>query len=227
MKNILLIIPSCDIREDTLRKYLDNTVEIRSAANADEAMTIIGNERVDLLVADLELEGISGDELCRRTKAHDNGSYVILASNGKKTNLKLCGKAGADAHLQIPIVAEALARNVSSILKMPTKRATRVLVKTQISSSYNNEPFFCVSHNISATGMMLETEQSLAKDDRINCSFYLPDSEKLSARCSVVRVSQVDSKSNLYGVLFVDISDEDKALLEEFIAKEREAGNFN
>lgn len=226
MKKVLIVTPSLELKEKYIAGLDQGSVELTQVSTGKEAKAVIGSTHFDVVVAELSLPDISGDSLCCFIKENDSGTYVLLASNGKKSELKLCGRCGADAHLQTPIDPDMLIQRLSSILRVPTKRATRVLVKSKINGSIHSEPFFSISHNISISGMMLETEQSLAMGDIISCSFYLPESERLLASCKVMRVIQPKGNNHQYGVEFLQLDEENRSLIENFIKQEREAGNF-
>lgn len=226
MKKVLTVTPSLELEENDTKRLTQNSVELKQVATGKEAQEILGSSHYDVVVAELNLPDMSGDKLCCSIKESDVDTYVLLACSGKKSELKACGRCGADAHLQTPIDPDTLIQRISSILKVPSKRATRVLVKAKVNSSIHSEPFFSISHNISVSGMMLEAEQSLAMGDIISCSFYLPESERLLASCKVVRVIKPKGTSNQYGVEFLELDEDNRTLIESFIMQEREAGNF-
>jgi DNA-binding response OmpR family regulator len=226
MKQVLLVTPSLELTGKDEEFFSQNSIELKQAKSGTEARELLSSSDFDIVVAELALDGVSGDELCASIKESDNDTYVILACSGKKNELKTCGRCGANAHIPTPLDTENLLHRISTILKVPTKRATRVLVKVKINSTIKSEPFFSISHNVSTSGMMLEAEQSLALGDIIACSFYLPESERLMAPCKVVRIDKSTGANNRYGVEFVDLDDENKSVIENFVRQEREAGNF-
>lgn len=227
MKNVLMITPSKQPTEADLEKFSQQDIKVLSASNATDALELIKNTEIDLVVSDLELPDISGDELCSTIKGAAQSPYVMLACSGKRRDLKTCGRCGADAYVQTPIDMDILTKRVAAVLNFPGTRATRVLVKVKVNSSFQSEPFFSLSHNVSVTGMMMEAEQSLAKGDLITCSFYLPDSERLQITCKVVRVAPQEGNMHHYGVEFIDLDNESLLAIEDFIQQERQAGNFH
>lgn len=226
MKRVLLISPGISFSHSESADFLRDEISIDTAESAEEALERMEDDSYDLLVSELYLGGMNGDELCERIKKGGHDTYVILACSGKKNELKRCGRCGADAHVQTPIEADSLLHRISSTLKVHTPRATRVLVKVQVNGKIHSEPFFSISHNISVSGMMLEADQTLAKDDTITCSFYLPNSERLSASCKVMRVDKPEGGKNIYGILFEQMDEQGKALIQDFISTQRLEGNF-
>jgi len=226
MKSVLLVAPSLTLSDKDLDFFRQSEIEIHRANNGTEARELLSSKTFRVVVAELGTENIPGDELCSLIKKENQDTYVMLACTGKKSELKTCGLCGADAHIQTPFEPENLTRRIASILNLPNKRATRVLVKVKVNGSIKSEPFFSISHNISTTGMMLEAEQSLAIGDLVSCSFYLPESERLTAPCKVVRIEKAHGTTNRYGVEFAELDNESRVVIDEFIRQEREAGNF-
>jgi CheY-like chemotaxis protein len=205
------------------------SLEVLTAETAEAALALLQESPVDLLLADLDLQKMGGDALCAAVKGGSNGgqrTYVILACSGKKSELERCGACGADAYIRRPIDPEALSARVSAILGLPERRATRVLVKVTVQGSYHSEPFYCTSEDISITGILLESDKSLARGDMIDCAFFLPESERITVSCEVMRIAKVREGKHHYGAVFVDILDDARKTIEEFIERERAAGNF-
>lgn len=227
MKNVLMITPSTILTESDIESFSREGLKVLTASNAKDAMELMDQAEIDLVVSDLELPGISGDDLCSTMKEDKQKPYVMLACSGKRRDLKTCGRCGADAYVQTPIEIDNLIKRIVAILNYPGMRATRVLVKVKVNGSFQSDPFFSISHNVSVTGMMMEAEQALAKGDLITCSFYLPDSERLQLTSKVVRVAPQEGSMHHYGVEFLDLDNESLQVIENFIQQEREAGNFH
>lgn len=225
-KRVLFVLSSESPSADDLDIIKRDGLEPVFVSSAEDALTVLQRQEIDIVVAELSLPGMPGDHLCKQIRQNGMNVHVILACSDRKSDLKLCGLSGADAHASIPIDYSALSRRISAMLRIPTRRATRVLVKVKMDSTLRQDTFYSVSQNISITGMMLEAEKVLARDDRITCSFFLPDSERLVLTCRVVRIEKGQGKNQNYGVEFVNMSPESKSLIEKFIISEKEAGNF-
>jgi len=226
MKRIMLATPSLELTEKYRDAFSSKDILIEEVSTGTEAQQQLEHSRFNLVVAEFDLPGVTGEELCCFIKEKDPDIHVLLACSGKKSELKVCGRCGADAHLQTPIDQDDLFHRVSYILKVPAKRATRVLVKVKVNSTVQSEPFFSISHNISLSGMMIEAEQSLAMGDIISCSFYLPEAERFMATSRVVRIVKPSGSNHQYGVEFLGLDEENRNIIDGFIKQEREAGNF-
>jgi hypothetical protein len=104
-----------------------------------------------------------------------------------------------------PIDPIQLIETVGSFLDMHLGRSKRVVLNVKVLVKKIDLAFYCLSYDISTTGILLETEYNLDLGVRIICRFTLPGSYKIEAEGEVVRyVSTIDEKS-LYGVKFLNL----------------------
>lgn len=71
-----------------------------------------------LVLMDLRMEGMQGDEACRRVKAHPAASrvpVVMLTGASAPHEVMLCSRAGADDFLPKPMVPDALTAKVLTV----------------------------------------------------------------------------------------------------------------
>jgi CheY-like chemotaxis protein len=98
------------VEDDTLLTLLiqaivDGSRDVAHTPTADEALGIVRREHPSLVLADLLLPGMRGDELCRRIKSDPAtaGITVILTSGWTPAEvLDLAHAAGADDFLPKP-----------------------------------------------------------------------------------------------------------------------------
>lgn len=215
---------------DKLKELLVKAdIQVFVAATAEEALDIHAAQRADLVLAELDLPAMGGDGLCMRIRAEEEEfkrAYVALICSGRKAELERCGRCGANSFAEQPVEPRDMAERISLILKSPEHRATRVLAKVTVQGIVKNEPFYCTSRNISVTGILLETDRTLARGDTIACSFFLPDSERVEVKGKVARVMRGEESMYLCGVEFADISAEQKTAIWAFVEKKRSEGNF-
>lgn len=102
---------------------------IHRAATCNSAMAVLKAFTIDLLIADIALDGEDGLEFARRLRAHPDRKLArtpILIVSAFTTEAKVmeAGAAGVDGFLSKPISVGALAHRVSTAL---APRASREL----------------------------------------------------------------------------------------------------
>jgi c-di-GMP-binding flagellar brake protein YcgR len=94
-----------------------------------------------------------------------------------------------------------------------------VLLNVRADGQSHDESFYCRTRNISATGMLIETETPLADGARLSCFFYLPNAQKIQVSGKIIRTIEQSpgDEDHLYGVMFTDISPEVRKLLNDYV----------
>jgi len=118
-KPTILIV---DDNEDILEFLSDDLGEqyhILSALNGVQALKILSEEVVHLVISDVMMPEMDGFELCRKIKSNFELSHipVILLTAKNTLQSKIQGlNEGADAYIEKPFSPEHLAAQVSSLL---------------------------------------------------------------------------------------------------------------
>ena len=221
MKKILLVnavIPFYERNKSLLNRSEFRTV---TAITGKEALQAHRQEPADLIIAELTMPGMQGDELCtqvRMEKELKNVS-VILVCNDTPEDRARVAQCGANGWIAKPIDPEKLLESIGQLLAVSTRRGYRVILKAHVSGERSSAPFFCTSHNISATGILFETDKLLDQGDRITCTFFLPGACQITTDGEVVRTVKMPDGSVQYGVRFIDLAPEYRGELERFVAK--------
>ena len=119
MKNILIVEDNIDIH-NLIREVLEKEhYRVLSSYTGTEAMRIIENERIDLILLDLMLPEINGDEIVKKVK--DTPIIVISAkiSTEDKVNVLL---NGANDYLTKPFNVEELLARIKVQLRIDNKK---------------------------------------------------------------------------------------------------------
>ena len=119
MKNILIVEDNIDIH-NLIREVLEKEhYRVLSSYTGTEAMRIIENERIDLILLDLMLPEINGEEIVKKVK--DTPIIVISAkiSTEDKVNVLL---NGANDYLTKPFNVEELLARIQVQLRIDNKK---------------------------------------------------------------------------------------------------------
>lgn len=220
MKKRILIVDRLEDMLERERTILNRvSFEIVTASTGQLALAVHTKNHVDLMIISLDLPDMSGDKLCsslRNDSALREVSIIITCSNDPDA-ISRATRCGANAYITKPFHSAQLTETVTKLLSIPRRQSYRVLISISIKGTIANEPFFCTSHDISTTGIMIETEKLLAKGDLLFCSFFLPGYGKIISDGEVIRT---DNGGNVprYGIRFRYLDPECKNSIESFIA---------
>src|SRR5512143_999447 len=182
-------------------------ITVFPARSSEEIIKLHGFQQADLIITDAALPLMGGARLCSRIRGDAALKYVSIIVIGDETedsenSLSQCKKAGANVIIPRPLDPGMLLWQASQQLVIPTRKDMRVLLRASIKNGIEeNKPFFARSHNISLSGMLIETDRVLNRGDRLTCSFNVAHCE-ITLICTVERIETAPAKKNQYGVRF-------------------------
>jgi CheY-like chemotaxis protein len=197
-------------------------ITVFPASSSEEILDLHGVNRADLIITDAALPLMGGAKLCSRIRGDAGLKYVSIIVIGDDTedsenSVSHCKDAGANVVIRRPLEPGMLLWQASQQLVIPTRKDMRVLLRASIKNGIEeNTSFFARSHNISLSGMLLETERVLNAGDRLTCSFNIAHSE-ITLTCTVERIEATASKRNLYGVRFTNCDTKALIIIENFV----------
>jgi DNA-binding NtrC family response regulator len=121
----LLLVDDDRVMLEVLSEFFSGEYVCHTAANAEEALRLLGSDDYDAVVTDLSMPGLSGEDLLGFVKAHRPGIPVIFISGSideERTGRLL--RKGAFDYLKKPFPLEELARRVSLALAHARPRRT-------------------------------------------------------------------------------------------------------
>ncbi len=194
-------------------------ITLFTAQSSEEILNLHGVKNADLIITDQAFPLMGALNLCaaiRRDVRLKKVSIVVTGGRSGEDGAD-CLTAGANAFLPAPLDPVALFSKVSELLLVPHRKDLRVLLRASVTGQEGDASFFAASQNISISGMMLETDRSLAPGDRLTCSFNVAHSE-LRASCMVVRVDRASSSGRRrYGVNFLNLDTKSLIIIENFV----------
>ncbi len=104
-------------------------LSVLKAASGEEAMTVLRNHAVDLVILDLMLPGINGLEVCRRMKAYEataNIPILMLSARSEETDIVVGLELGADDYVTKPFIPKVLVARVRALLRRARPDAAQV-----------------------------------------------------------------------------------------------------
>lgn len=140
----LLIVEDNQDLQDYMRNLLEDQYRILQAFDGQKGLQMANSETVDLVLCDVMMPKMSGDQLCQQLKSEVRTSHlpVIMLTARASERGRLKGLAmGADAYLTKPFNAAELRLTISNTLA--TLEAQQQLIRTELLTS--PQPFQAAS----------------------------------------------------------------------------------
>lgn len=119
MQPVILLVDDNEEIIEFVSSILQSEYVILSAENGEEAITMLHNEMVDLVISDVMMPVMDGFELCKRIKTTFEISHipVILLTAKNTLQSKIEGlETGADAYIEKPFSPAFLKAQMTNLL---------------------------------------------------------------------------------------------------------------
>ena len=219
MKKVLLTSADRDFLDSNTILLKERNFEFFTATSGAKAFKLHEEHHFDLILADLELEDMSGSVFCFLLRKEENSIHVpvILICDELSGSMENIDKSGANAMLLKPIDQIQLLETIGRFTGLQLGRSKRVVLKVIVISKEFNLEFVCFSHDISYTGILIETEHEFNLGNRIICQFTLPNTYTIKTKENIARDIKAPESTHLYGVKFIDLSVSARRLIESYI----------
>jgi len=204
MKKVLLTSESCGFLERNTAFLLRRGFRLFTAMSGAVALNLHKEHHFDLILADHKLEDMSGYILCSQVNSCDHSQLtpVIIICQNSSENVRRATESRASAVLLKPIDPNKLLATITNFIDLQIVKSRRIALKVPVSCRKLEAEFCCLSHDISNTGILIETDQ-LATGTRIKCEFTLPDSSYVDVEGEVVRIATSLEGKQLCGIKFI------------------------
>lgn len=117
MNRILLIEDEAKIAE-VIRSYLENEgYEVEDARTGEQGIRMHQTRPFDLILLDLMLPGMSGEDVCKQLRTESRVSIVMLTAKTSETSKVLGLNLGADDSITKPFSPKELVARVAAVLR--------------------------------------------------------------------------------------------------------------
>jgi len=231
MKKILLVDNVKAILEREKSMIDRKDFKVFTATNGEEALALHTKEKMDAIVIDLRMPGMSGEEVCRKIRRNPvlkNVSIIMTVLSDDPSEAELCKAAGANACLLKPLRKDELISTLAKHLNVPRRQSIRILVKVRLDAHIGGEFFIANTVDVSITGLLFECERVLNVGDHVEASFFLPGTDgfhRLAIDSEIVRAINGEVHgSRRYGVSFKDFKEGTADQIAQFV-KEKTGGD--
>jgi len=117
---LLLLVEDNSDLQVYLKRKLKADYRILASSSAEKAMELLKSNKVDLILTDIALQGMSGVELCEKVSSDFETSHipiiVLSAISSESTKIK-CMERGAALYIEKPFTLDYLEACVKSVLE--------------------------------------------------------------------------------------------------------------
>ena len=199
-------------------------IKVVEVTTNDDALRVCLREPVDLIVTSFDLSGMTCEQLVESVRSNvklKQVSIIVICQDtlAHRERIKHCK---ANAVLIMPVNPAALLLKMQQFLNVAPRMVYRAMIAVAIEGKFQGQPLPFWTENISESGMLIQTEEPLAKGTGVFLSFFLHDGTHVTGYGEIVRDQQpVDSKMRLYGVRFTNIDESSKAALRTVLTRKR------
>lgn len=117
-QRILIVEDEASIRDGLVSLFETQGFEVKSAADGESALAIVGSTRFDLLLLDWMLPAMSGLEVLRAMRARGDATCVLLlTAKGTEDDVVAGLEAGADDYVVKPFGVRELVARAKGLLR--------------------------------------------------------------------------------------------------------------
>ena len=131
---------------------------------------------------------------------------IIIVCTSAAPDIARVSRCKANSFITKPVQYLQLIDKVAQLVDIPERKSFRVLLKVSVSGKSAKGSFFCSSLDLSATGILLQTDRTFAIGDVISCDFFLPGASRIFTDVEIMRVTGNHDNTFLYGARYVDLS---------------------
>jgi uncharacterized protein (TIGR02266 family) len=220
----ILLVDDVELFRDVGSLFLSPSGRVITASSGEQAIEIARRERPDVMIVDLLMPGMPGDEVCHFIKTdpdlHDTPVIMLVGANAA-SQWGRAVRAGADDVLAKPITRVGLNQTVRRFISGPKRSGLpRIPLDSAVQLQLESRVQQGRVKNLSRGGLFVQTESDLTTDREVGLKFTLPDSTtQFNPTARVVwkqKEASQDATSGI-GMRFVDISGDLVRKLEEYV----------
>jgi two-component system KDP operon response regulator KdpE len=99
--------------------------EVSACTSGEQALQLVENEFLDLIILDIMMPGLDGVEVCQRIRTWSRTPIIMLSARGEEKDKVKCLELGADDYVTKPFgMAELLARITTALRHAQSAKVT-------------------------------------------------------------------------------------------------------
>jgi CheY-like chemotaxis protein len=197
---------------------------VTTALAGSEALEKAREENPHLILFGYDLFDMTGPEFCREIRGDERTraiSLLFVCDRGATEHGTACVEAGCNDVIYRPLQRHELDAKITSLTAIPARRQMRTLTRVEVSLDNDGHFILGRSLNISANGMLIETDRMLPGDGPLRLQFYLPGGAgPIQVTVEVLRTEFVGTMAR-YGVRFIDVQPDASEMIDRYVQRLR------
>lgn len=198
------------------------TFSINTAKSGAEALEKARSIKPDLILLDMFMPDLNGDEVCRALKTNKETSsipIIIVTMDSKMGSKEKCIEAGCDGFIYKPINKDILIATVEEHLGIRKRCFRRVPTRLECDIRGSKGETTAWIYNLSQTGAFVTMDREPEMDSEQELEFTLPCANKTICTSGRVRwLGRLEKDGPFgFGVEFTSIDEEQKSTIRAFI----------
>lgn len=225
-RTVLIVDDEAELIEILKDTFDDEGARTFTAANGNEAFSILEQNQIDVIISDIRMPGGDGVELTERIRAIKvEVPIIFLVSGYTDVPTEELYRKGANALFHKPYDIEKLVSSVSDALKNPNLKWTRKFerkatdLRSEVSEVDAKHKYTGRTLNLSLGGAFVAISPPIpTQGTELNFSFSLPnDVVNLRAFCKWHRTENSPNMPSGIGLEFISTPPETKTALKLFL----------
>jgi len=220
----ILIVDDTAMFRELNSIFLARFGAVITAASGEAALELIRSERPAIVVTDLDMPGMGGDDLCREVRRDSELAgtpVIILTATDRAVDRARAVRAGANDVVAKPINRMTLVESVSRFLRSPNYAGlARVEVETNVRIRTADVEAWGLSANLSRGGIFVEADAVMPSETEVELEFELPETEQplhSTARVVWAREGETPGTRSGMGLQFLALDREASRKIETFV----------
>jgi uncharacterized protein (TIGR02266 family) len=186
----ILIADDAAMFRELASLFLARSGRVITANNGYEGLMLARREHPNVVVADLDMPCMGGEELCRRIKADADLAQtpvILVTPGGIAEDRSRAVRAGADDVIAKPISRIALIQAVNRLLRgQPLRGLARVSLEAEVQIVHGQQECWGTARNVSRGGIFVESDYTMPPATEVALEFRLPEAKRSLASTAQV-----------------------------------------
>ena len=162
---ILIVDDNPQIRRALRTILISQGFVVMDARTGEEALDLIRKERVELILLDVNLPGMSGIETCREIRRGGNIPVIMLTVRNSERDKVQAFDAGADDYIVKPFGAEELTARVRATLRRAGAEDSASFVSPDLQIDFERRTVFAKNRTARLTPKEFELLRQLVTNE--------------------------------------------------------------